>query len=570
MHDLSVSSSAFTLRLCLVLAMAFALGACGDNAEPAAKTPSAADASSTACAPDTGTVSPDADSASGSSPSSPTDTDPADSATTPCAEDPNAPTDSDSTPEPDSGSPSDNSAESSDDGPASPSCDRSGFTPAVHQASYAQGAFRYQASTSEAAPFDAVFIDSFFEQYGGPSTPGSYSLEGFNYADCGLCLLATLGCTSQGCDTYFYADAGALDITAFGQDGQAFTGVMRDVIFREVTIDPQTYQSTPVPGGQVWCMDGYTFDVTVGAGNVPVSADTPIGDDSSGSTNGGPTTDTTDSGESDGGSGSSSDNGTSPTPSGDGVDALGNQNHTLDSVTMTVVASQFEGLNAPTDLEFNPLRSGELWVVNQGDDTTTVLFSPEADETWLCNAGYYNTNDGCDCGCGIPDPDCPSSSVDACEYGCGPGQQPNPNNPSQCIITGASGTPSEAFPRFIKRVPGDSTNSHFLAKPSALAFGENGAFASIHEEDEITQFDTPWDFMGPTLWTTEFALFDSGHLSHIDMLHNTPNGVGIAWEVDNVYWVYDGHHGSLTRYNFNQDHGPAGTDHSDGVVYRYV
>jgi hypothetical protein len=25
---------------------------------------------------------------------------------------------------------------------------------------------------------------------------------------------------------------------------------------------------------------------------------------------------------------------------------------------------------------------------------------------WVCNPLYYNTRDGCDCGCGIPDPDC--------------------------------------------------------------------------------------------------------------------------------------------------------------------
>ena len=54
------------------------------------------------------------------------------------------------------------------------------------------------------------------------------------------------------------------------------------------------------------------------------------------------------------------------------------------------------------------------------------------------------------------------------------------------------------------------------------------------------------------------------------MLHNSPNGMGIAWEEDNTYWVFDGWHGSLTRYAFNMDHGLGGSDHSDGEILRYV
>ena len=46
--------------------------------------------------------------------------------------------------------------------------------------------------------------------------------------------------------------------------------------------------------------------------------------------------------------------------------------------------------------------------------------------------------------------------------------------------------------------------------------------------------------------------------------------MGIAWEKDNVYWVFDGYHSSITRYDFNEDHGPGGTVHDDGTVSRYV
>jgi hypothetical protein len=112
---------------------------------------------------------------------------------------------------------------------------------------------------------------------------------------------------------------------------------------------------------------------------------------------------------------------------------------------------------------------------------------------------------------------------------------------------------------------------HFMAKPSSLAMGQYGRFASIHESAAPTQSgSTPGTFMGPTLWTTNRNVFDAGHAGHYDMLHNSPNGMGIAWEVGNVYWVFDGYHGSLTRYDFADDHGGGGSNHSDGEIVRYA
>ncbi|MCA9663989.1 MAG: hypothetical protein KC503_00330 [Myxococcales bacterium] len=111
---------------------------------------------------------------------------------------------------------------------------------------------------------------------------------------------------------------------------------------------------------------------------------------------------------------------------------------------------------------------------------------------------------------------------------------------------------------------------HFLARPSSLAFGANGNFATSHETDQPTQQTTPADFMGPTLWSSDPAIFNAGHAGHLDMLHNSPLGMGIAWEKDNVFWVFDGMHSAVARYAFNSDHGPGGADHSDGEVGRYV
>lgn len=127
-------------------------------------------------------------------------------------------------------------------------------------------------------------------------------------------------------------------------------------------------------------------------------------------------------------------------------------------------------------------------------------------------------------------------------------------------------TPQQAYNRY-----SNAAKDHFMASPSALAFGDNGLFATSQETDLPTQGNaTPADFMGPTLWTSDRAIYDGGHMGHMDMLHNSPNGAGIAWESGNVYWVFDGYHESVTRYDFGSDHGPGGADHSDGDVARYV
>lgn len=34
---------------------------------------------------------------------------------------------------------------------------------------------------------------------------------------------------------------------------------------------------------------------------------------------------------------------------------------------------------------------------------------------WTCDPDYYDTDDGCDCGCGALDPDCEDGTVDSCD-----------------------------------------------------------------------------------------------------------------------------------------------------------
>lgn len=129
-----------------------------------------------------------------------------------------------------------------------------------------------------------------------------------------------------------------------------------------------------------------------------------------------------------------------------------------------------------------------------------------------------------------------------------------------------------------------------MVNPSSLAFGDRGCtsrqterpstdfttgrcMATVHETADPTPFTdgAPGTFMGPTLWSADRDIFDGGHGGHYDMLHNSPNGMGVAWAGEGTaFWVFDGYHSSITLYEFHGDHGPGGTRHEDGVVTRFA
>jgi hypothetical protein len=123
----------------------------------------------------------------------------------------------------------------------------------------------------------------------------------------------------------------------------------------------------------------------------------------------------------------------------------------------------------------------------------------------------------------------------------------------------------------------DANAWHFMRRPPALAFGVDGFFATCGEARTGNFLDDPADFIGPTLWWSDFSLFGvdpppepTMNGTHFDMLHATPYCVGIAHEAANIYWVFNGDIGALDRYDFNEDHGPGADDHSDGEIHRYA
>jgi len=187
-----------------------------------------------------------------------------------------------------------------------------------------------------------------------------------------------------------------------------------------------------------------------------------------------------------------------------GIPVLGQGSNDLAAVDVAVIADGSDDLLTPRDLDFHPT-TGDLWIVNQADESVTILTDPGTDTQ---RSIYKQSDDG---------------------------------------------------------------GAHFLGMPSGIAFGDNGMLATSQDTDLPTQGDlTPADFMGPTLWTAKKNRFDGGHASHTDMLHHSPLGKGIAHEIDNVYWYYDGAHEAIARYDFADDHGLAGADHSDGVVSVWV
>lgn len=185
-------------------------------------------------------------------------------------------------------------------------------------------------------------------------------------------------------------------------------------------------------------------------------------------------------------------------------------NYTKSSNTYTEIGA---GLISPHDLDFVPGRPGELWVLNK--ESTGGSFNV------FFNAGKSNQ--------------------------------------------------SMQFRR-------DSHNDHFMARAVAFAFGDNDYFGTAQEI--LNSLNDPGaTFMGPALWNSDTTIFARMHQnnwtgpmlgSHIDMLHQSPYGVGIAHDNANVYWYSDGHNGNICRYDFAAPHGVGEDDHSDGRIRRYT
>ncbi len=122
----------------------------------------------------------------------------------------------------------------------------------------------------------------------------------------------------------------------------------------------------------------------------------------------------------------------------------------------------------------------------------------------------------------------------------------------------------------------DGNAWHFMALPTALAFSGNTNFGTsqgvYNANGTLGTEANP--FTGPSLWSSDLNIFAENagpgtNGSHLDMLHESPQGQGIASESGNAFWIFDGNSNDIVRYDFAEDHGPGNDYHGDGTVRRY-
>lgn len=181
--------------------------------------------------------------------------------------------------------------------------------------------------------------------------------------------------------------------------------------------------------------------------------------------------------------------------------------------TYTEIANETHGLSAPHDLDYVPGRPDEWWVLNKETNGGSMVL--------LFNAGM----------------------------------------PAQ----------THQFRR-------DSHNEHFMARAVAMAFGDHDYFVTAQEIKNTASPSST--FMGPALWSSDTSIFARMHQndwlpgellgSHIDMLHQSPFGMGVAFDNGTTYWYFDGFNGNICKYDFAVPHGVGEDDHSDGRIHRYT
>ena len=113
----------------------------------------------------------------------------------------------------------------------------------------------------------------------GPAGTGVFPLDGTDYSQCGLCLLAYSYCDDQlRCGKTYLARAGSVEISRFGGVGERFSATVNAVL-EQVTIDRTTYRASPVANGEFWCLEDYTIDDLVTAERItepgPVGGEEP-------------------------------------------------------------------------------------------------------------------------------------------------------------------------------------------------------------------------------------------------------------------------------------------------------
>ncbi len=153
-------------------------------------------------------------------------------------------------------------------------------------------------SDIDGAPFEPDAVEAFYYPEGGdpvwlltakegetwlyienyPSFGGATGAETrtlgsteVNYATCGVCVLLKTGCQPHGdhehCSATYMPEPGSwLTIDELGSGvGGEWSGTLSPIRFVEVSIASNTYETTPVEGGDQIELDAWSFEVVLGA-----------------------------------------------------------------------------------------------------------------------------------------------------------------------------------------------------------------------------------------------------------------------------------------------------------------
>lgn len=177
------------------------------------------------------------------------------------------------------------------------------------------------------------------------------------------------------------------------------------------------------------------------------------------------------------------------------------------SVTFTVVAQVPTGYD-PVDLEFNPTRSKEMWVVDYAASAVTIVTNVGA-------AGSRVQS--------IRDP---------------------------------------AYAHFMNRPPAMA-----FGIDSASGYGREWATCGDNNNGGNNFMGPTLYSADPALMGRQT---EGGLGTHLDMLHSTPFCRGITWAgKKSTFFAFNAQSGSIEYYDFSKNHEPGADDHSDGIIHRY-
>jgi hypothetical protein len=147
-------------------------------------------------------------------------------------------------------------------GGAPPVCDVTGITTSAQDAFMNDpgGVLVYNGGAG--ANDDILVVEHWF-QYGSATTPHTFAFPGENYLDCHTCAVILTDCVQGDCARRFLVQSGTLVVTTLDTNSGSYAATLEDIVAIESIIDPATSISTPVPGGETWCLDQHSIAATI-------------------------------------------------------------------------------------------------------------------------------------------------------------------------------------------------------------------------------------------------------------------------------------------------------------------